>query len=297
MTPARHARQALEHDQGHQVRDVHHPARQRPPARAADDDAEQGARGRRQPVVLHVEEGRPGRRHQGRPGRRPRLRRSRRRTPTCRSRAPRRCSRTRPRRSSSGTRRPRPGSRAARPIPTWRWCRCEIIHANYWDVKESKPVQLFAMAKAVVTGKPPRARRARRSAHALSAAKVTARRRARRSGRRGAALFGASRGRRAPISSRRPLPGDRHAPRSLHAPLLARLPLAADARRDRVGRAAVAGPARPPSARRAAPRRPGTRPAPPSSRARRCSPPFRELKGVAIREVNEPDVFRHFFGR
>jgi len=28
-----------------------------------------------------------------------------------------------------------------------------------------------------------------------------------------------------------------------------------------------------------------------------ASPPFRELKGVAIREVNEPDVFRHFFGR
>ena len=27
------------------------------------------------------------------------------------------------------------------------------------------------------------------------------------------------------------------------------------------------------------------------------SPPFREMKGVAIREVNEPDVFRHFFGR
>jgi hypothetical protein len=27
-----------------------------------------------------------------------------------------------------------------------------------------------------------------------------------------------------------------------------------------------------------------------------ASPPFRELKGVAIREVNEPDVFRHFFG-
>ena len=27
------------------------------------------------------------------------------------------------------------------------------------------------------------------------------------------------------------------------------------------------------------------------------SQPFRELKGVAIREVNEPDVFRHFFGR
>jgi general stress protein 26 len=31
----------------------------------------------------------------------------------------------------------------------------QIIHANYWDVKESKIVQLFAMAKAVVTGKPP----------------------------------------------------------------------------------------------------------------------------------------------
>ena len=31
----------------------------------------------------------------------------------------------------------------------------QIIHANYWDVKESKLVQLFAMAKAVVTGKPP----------------------------------------------------------------------------------------------------------------------------------------------
>jgi hypothetical protein len=27
-----------------------------------------------------------------------------------------------------------------------------------------------------------------------------------------------------------------------------------------------------------------------------ASQPFRELKGVAIREVNEPDVFRHFFG-
>lgn len=31
----------------------------------------------------------------------------------------------------------------------------EITHANYWDVKESKTVQLFEMAKAVVTGKPP----------------------------------------------------------------------------------------------------------------------------------------------
>ena len=31
----------------------------------------------------------------------------------------------------------------------------EINHANYWDVTESKPVQLFAMARSVFTGKPP----------------------------------------------------------------------------------------------------------------------------------------------
>ena len=31
----------------------------------------------------------------------------------------------------------------------------QIIHANYWDVKESKLVQLFAMAKSVVTGRQP----------------------------------------------------------------------------------------------------------------------------------------------
>lgn len=30
-----------------------------------------------------------------------------------------------------------------------------ISHANYWDVKSSKIVQLFEMAKAAVTGKPP----------------------------------------------------------------------------------------------------------------------------------------------
>ncbi len=30
-----------------------------------------------------------------------------------------------------------------------------ITHANYWDVKDSKIVQLFKMAKAAVTGKPP----------------------------------------------------------------------------------------------------------------------------------------------
>lgn len=33
--------------------------------------------------------------------------------------------------------------------------RVEIAHANYWDVKESKVVQLYKMAKAAATGKPP----------------------------------------------------------------------------------------------------------------------------------------------
>jgi general stress protein 26 len=32
----------------------------------------------------------------------------------------------------------------------------QITHANYWDVKESKLVQLFTMAKAALTGRPPR---------------------------------------------------------------------------------------------------------------------------------------------
>ena len=31
----------------------------------------------------------------------------------------------------------------------------KIVYANYWDVKESKIVQLYQMAKAAVTGKPP----------------------------------------------------------------------------------------------------------------------------------------------
>ena len=30
-----------------------------------------------------------------------------------------------------------------------------IVHANYWDVKESKIVQLFQLAKAAATGQPP----------------------------------------------------------------------------------------------------------------------------------------------
>jgi general stress protein 26 len=33
--------------------------------------------------------------------------------------------------------------------------RVQIAHAEYWDVKDSKPVQLFKMAKAAMTGKPP----------------------------------------------------------------------------------------------------------------------------------------------
>ena len=31
----------------------------------------------------------------------------------------------------------------------------QITHAHYWDVKENKLVQLYAMAKAALTGKPP----------------------------------------------------------------------------------------------------------------------------------------------
>jgi general stress protein 26 len=31
----------------------------------------------------------------------------------------------------------------------------QIVQASYWDVKESKLVQLYEMAKAAVTGKPP----------------------------------------------------------------------------------------------------------------------------------------------
>jgi general stress protein 26 len=34
--------------------------------------------------------------------------------------------------------------------------RLDIQHADYWDVKESKIVQLWRMAAAAVTGKPPR---------------------------------------------------------------------------------------------------------------------------------------------
>ena len=33
--------------------------------------------------------------------------------------------------------------------------RVKITHANYWDVTDSKVVQLYKMAKAAVTGKPP----------------------------------------------------------------------------------------------------------------------------------------------
>ncbi len=32
----------------------------------------------------------------------------------------------------------------------------QVVHANYWDVKESKMVQLYTLAKAALTGRPPR---------------------------------------------------------------------------------------------------------------------------------------------
>lgn len=33
--------------------------------------------------------------------------------------------------------------------------RVAIVHANYWDVKSNKLVQLYKMAKAAITGEPP----------------------------------------------------------------------------------------------------------------------------------------------
>ena len=39
--------------------------------------------------------------------------------------------------------------------PNLALVRVEIVHADYWDVKESKVVQLFQMARAAMTGNPP----------------------------------------------------------------------------------------------------------------------------------------------
>jgi general stress protein 26 len=41
--------------------------------------------------------------------------------------------------------------------PNLALVQVKIVHANYWDVKESKLVQLFHMAKAAVTGTTPKA--------------------------------------------------------------------------------------------------------------------------------------------
>jgi general stress protein 26 len=41
--------------------------------------------------------------------------------------------------------------------PNLALVQVKILHANFWDVKESKVVQLFHMAKAAVTGNPPKA--------------------------------------------------------------------------------------------------------------------------------------------
>jgi len=40
--------------------------------------------------------------------------------------------------------------------PDLQLLRVQVQHAEYWDVKESRMVQLFKMAKAVVTGERPR---------------------------------------------------------------------------------------------------------------------------------------------
>lgn len=39
--------------------------------------------------------------------------------------------------------------------PNLALVQVRITHASYWDVKESKVVQVFKMAKAVITGNPP----------------------------------------------------------------------------------------------------------------------------------------------
>ncbi len=39
--------------------------------------------------------------------------------------------------------------------PDLRLVRLDIAHADYWDVKDSKLVQLWRMARAAVTGNPP----------------------------------------------------------------------------------------------------------------------------------------------
>jgi len=64
-----------------------------------------------------------------------------------------------------------------------------------------------------------------------------------------------------------------------------------------MGGAAVAGPACPPGAVRACRHFAWDATRPAELENATVSAPFRELKGVALREVNEPDVFRHFFGR
>ena len=68
-------------------------------------------------------------------------------------------------------------------------------------------------------------------------------------------------------------------------------------RRDRVGRAAVARRLAGQAPRRRDARRPWDATRPAELDAAVPSQPFREpVNGLAIREVNEPDVFRHFFG-
>ena len=81
--------------------------------------------------------------------------RTRARTSTSPSPAPPRSSTTTRRSASSGTSCPRPGFPGGPTDPDLALVQVRITHANYWDVKESKIVQLYEMAKAAMTGKPP----------------------------------------------------------------------------------------------------------------------------------------------
>ena len=47
------------------------------------------------------------------------------------------------------------GSRTGPTDPNLALLVVKLQHAEYWDVEESKMVQMFKMAKAAVTGNPP----------------------------------------------------------------------------------------------------------------------------------------------
>jgi len=55
-----------------------------------------------------------------------------------------------------GTRLPKRGFPAARPDPNLALVAVLVAEAEYWDVKSNQAVQIFKMAKAAITGEPPK---------------------------------------------------------------------------------------------------------------------------------------------